>query len=155
MVLAVAAILVVPEIETVFVKGRLVEEIHGAQMICLAARQAVLDAEQGGSKEIGYPADIGIRSQAAYLGLLVKNGYLKPKDLKAFHAEHFAIANVSKNDPPETIFVISRSDDNPWNQGTPQDRVIVHAAGDGASYRGSSRGDWGPLPPRTPAFLDP
>ncbi len=84
---------------------------------------ALEDSTTGAGKG-GYPADVGAKTNLEYIAYLVQRGGIKesqldhfckagvhPKSLKELSSEHLAIkfANVSINDPRETIFAVTRN----------------------------------------------
>jgi hypothetical protein len=99
------------------------------------------------------PAESGVSSTAAYLALLRKYDYLNDRDLSLFR--DFVIANVSENDPPQTVLLISRNAYAALQAGKPlQNFTIFQKDGEGGSFKQGNL-DRFPLPPRQPAFLKP
>ncbi|PAW79416.1 MAG: hypothetical protein B9S32_02430 [Verrucomicrobia bacterium Tous-C9LFEB] len=150
------------------------------ETIHTAAMAIALDDSTTGAGTGGYPADVGAKTNLEYIAYLVQRGGIKesqldlfckegvhPKSLKELRAENLAIkfANVSVNDPRETIFAVTR---NYAEQPTapPQENVspvvdykngiamITLGGGSGISRSQAIReGPTGVLPPREPKFL--
>jgi hypothetical protein len=102
---------------------------------------------------VSFPAESGVHSTAAYLALLRKEDYLNDRDLLRFR--DFVIANVSENDPPRTVLLISRNAYEALQAGKPlRDFTVFKKDGEGGSFKLGNL-DRFPLPPRQPAFLEP
>lgn len=165
-------------------KAWLMQYLSNAKQVYTAARAVTLDFATTGEGKGGYPADIGVKSGLEYVRYLVQTKVFKEGDLKVFclagkgvysiaelKADNiaFRFANVSSQDPPDTIFIVSRnliegmpapkkwwdfSAENPFAKGY----VIIRLNGDGAFYTAKSPPDLktlGGLPPREPKFLEP
>ncbi len=99
-------------------------------------------------------------SKTEYLQSLVQNNYLQPKDLLL--ANDLVLANVSKDDPPHTVFAVSQDYydryilkkkrgllewlKSPFHKDV---LMVLTKSGEAVSL------DHPLLPPRTPAFLPP
>ncbi len=107
-----------------------------------------------GAEEVGYPAESGISTSAAYIQRTVETGYTTPEH--AAQLAGYIVANVSAGDPPRTVFLVPRAYYDAWRrkQAPPKDCVVLLKGGD--AYRpGDAAGDPPPLPPREPVFLEP
>ena len=142
----------VPPIAMSFERNRLVRLVSAGKLIYIAMQEAGLDQKQGGSG-VGYPAESGAHSTKAYLELLVQHGYLQREDLALFGG--LVIANVSENDPPNTIVVISRPYYEYLTQGArfPKGYVCIRNRGD--AWSGAMPIPQADFPQRTPAVLQP
>ena len=130
----------------------ILRQTSAARQFFIAMQSAAGDQRQAGTG-VAYPFESGIHSTAAYLGELEKGGYLSAQDRAAFH--DFLIANVSENDPPETVLLISRHAYEALRAGqTPRNFIVFRKGGDGASFKAGANGFF-KLPPRQPAFLEP
>jgi hypothetical protein len=103
----------------------------------------------------GYPAESGAKSTHEYFALLVKTRYVAPIDLKNLGAGNMVLANVSADDPPETVLLVSRNYyDYMMNGGEKPRRYFIvqkrrEAVGKAKPFTQED------LPPRSPQFLPP
>jgi len=98
------------------------------------------------------PAESGVHSTAAYLALLRKYDYVNDRELARYR--DFVIANVSENDPPQTVLLLSRHAYEALQAGKPlQNFTVFQKDGEGGSFQQGNL-DRFPLPPRQPAFLE-
>lgn len=136
--------LAVPAMTTAIAQAQLTQDLSDARTLYSVMQMA---AEEG---KVPFPADSGVTSQKAYLGALVDEDLLAGSDVKIF-TERLSIANISKNDPPETICIRSKPG--------PNDRVgfsVLRMAGDGDVIARRNAGNTtiiGKEPPRSPAYL--
>jgi len=107
----------------------------------------------------GFPAESHTISKTEYLQALVQNNYLQLRDLTL--PDDLVLANVSKDDPPDTVFAVSQGYydryilkkkrgwlewlKSPFHEDLP---MVITKSG-GGNF------DHPLLPPRTPAFLPP
>ena len=127
------------------------QDQRGDQLF-LAIQSAALDFGRTRNGVLS-PAESGVHSTAAYLALLRKHDYLNDRDLPRFR--DFVIANVSENDPPETVLLLSRNAYEALQAGKPlRNFTVFQKDGEGGSFKQGNL-DRFPLPPRQPAFLEP
>jgi hypothetical protein len=123
-----------------------------ASQLFIAIQSAPLDRKVTG-QGIAYPAESKISSTAAYLDRLRQEGYWRGNDRMILH--HFVIANVSENDPPDTVLILSRNAYQDLRAGhAPRNFIVFLKSGDGASFKVGVNSFF-KLPPRQPAFLAP
>ena len=142
----------VPLIVMSFERNRLIRIVSAGKQVFIAMQEAELDRKQNGSG-VGYPAESGAHSTKSYLELLVQHGYLTREDLALFGG--LVITNVSEDDPPNTIIMISRPYYEYLTQGArfPKGYVVIRNGGDAQSgVKPISLSDF---PRRTPSVLQP
>jgi hypothetical protein len=133
-------------------RRELLVQVSEARQLFIAIQSAALDRKATGAGGT-YPVESGVRSTAAYLGLLQKENYWQGKDRVILG--NFVIANVSENDPPDTVFILSRNAYQALRAGqAPRNFIVFLKNGEGASFKAGVNGFF-KLPPRQPAFLEP
>lgn len=143
-ILGIVLALALPAMTAAVAQAQLTQDLSDARTLYSVMQMA---AEDG---EVPFPADSGITSQKAYLALLADKDLLSESDVDLF-TERLSIANVSRNDPPETICIRTKPG--------PNDRVgfsVLRMAGDGdviARRNADNTGIIGKEPPRSPAYL--
>jgi Zn-dependent protease with chaperone function/type II secretory pathway pseudopilin PulG len=139
--IGIFAALALPAVTGALQKAKSVQELSNAKQIFLALEQASLDGKIVDDKTLGFPADAHITSVSQLKQILVKNRYLTDYDLIKLGLDHFAVGNVSENDPDNTIVLRNSS-------------VIFYKRGNGAILRRGQQPS-GIDPPRSPAYLVP
>jgi hypothetical protein len=121
------------------------------------ARQIARAAQDG-----GYPADLPVQTDRQYIEYLVQHGALNERDLAVLIYNHarahslaelsgatisFTIYRVSKDDPPETVFLALKPERNA------KASILIRKDGTGFYGRRADLDADGPLPPRQPVAL--
>lgn len=144
--LPLVAALVLPAISAALERGQATQILNNCRQIHLAVQTAQLDGITTGNPKLGFPADAKITSKAALKEMLVANHYLTADDLDRLGFQNIIVANVSEEDPGDTVFLKAFS---PKKRLT----IIMRKGGDGAIYR-EGQDTQSTDPPRTPTFLD-
>lgn len=157
-----------------------------AKQVYVATVTASLDYASTGIDRRVFPADMGITSNLEYVRYLVRSRIISESDLHLFCKRDrnarsldslqsedivFRFANVSVNDPPETIFCVSYNvlevkPPHKWweflkrgNFPYPFNKayIVMRLNGDGGfNFKmPPDPKNIAPLPPREPKFLDP
>jgi hypothetical protein len=138
--------LALPAVSGASNRAKEVNSLNSARQIALAIQAAALDTFLDEKKDIGWPADAGLKSAADVEQRLFTGNYLTRRDLEKIRFENFLIGNVAEKDPGDTILVKSKA---PIRGAS----VIVLKNGEGFVLREGKPG-YGMDPPRDPAFLD-
>jgi len=144
--LPLLAAIALPAITGALERGKATQTLNNMKMIHLAVQQAQLDGTTMGSSELGFPATAKLKSKADLKAMLVSNEYLTADDLDHLGFEEISVANVSDEDPGDTLFLRATSPSG-------KTVIVFRKGGDGAIYR-TGQNVYAPDPPRTPAFLD-
>lgn len=142
--LPILAALALPAISGALERGKATQMLSNMRLIHTAVQQAQLDGTTTGKPKLGFPATAKIQSKAEFEHMLVSEGYITANDLKNLKFDEISVANVSDDDPADTIFL----------KATLGKTVIIfRKGGDGAIYL-PGQNTFSPDPPRSPAFLD-
>jgi type II secretory pathway pseudopilin PulG len=142
--LPIAASLALPAITGAVDRGKAMQMLSNMRQICLAVQTAQLDGDTTGNPKLGFPAKAKIKSKAELKQMLVSEGYITAADLEKLKFNEISVANVSDEDPADTIFL----------KATMGKMVIIfRKGGDGAIYR-TGQNTFSTDPPRSPAYLD-
>jgi type II secretory pathway pseudopilin PulG len=144
--IAILAALVFPAFDGALKKAEATQMLNNMRLIHLAVYQAQLDGTTTGQPKLGFPATAKLTSKAELKEMLISNGYIAEDDFDHLGFENMIVANVSDEDPPDTLFLKAPSPDG-------KSVVTFRKGGDGAIYR-TGQSLSAPDPPRTPAFLD-
>jgi len=142
--LPIAASLALPAITGALDRGKATQMLSNMRQICLAVQTAQLDGDTEGKTNLGFPASAKIKSKAALKEMLVSEGYITAADLEKLKFNEISVANVSYEDPAETIFLKATMG---------KTIIIVRKGGDGTIYT-NGKNILGLEPPRSPAFLN-
>jgi type II secretory pathway pseudopilin PulG len=144
LLLGVIATLALPAITGSLEKEKAKQMLSNMKQLHLCVFQAQLDATTTGDTTIGFPASAKIKTKAELKKMLT--GYVSASDLDHLGFDKISVANVSDEDPADTIFLKAASPDGRYT-------IIFRKGGDGAIYR---RGEniLARDPPRSPAFLE-
>jgi len=142
--LPILAALAFPAISGALERGKATQMLNNMRQIHMAVQMAQLDGTTTGKLKLGFPATAKIQSKAEFKHMLVSEGYLTADDLKHLKFDEMSVANVSNEDPVDTIFL----------KATMGKMVIIfRKGGDGAIFLPRQE-TFSPVPPRSPAFLD-
>ena len=142
--LPIAASLALPAITGAVDRGKATQMLNNMRQICLTVQLAQVDGDTEGKTNLGFPASAKIKSKAELKQMLVSEGYITAADLEKLKFNEISVANVSDEDPAETIFLKATMG---------KTIIIVRKGGEGAIYR-SGQNTLSADPPRSPAFLD-
>ncbi len=161
-IIGIIASLAFPAMGNVMNKANMMKAVANGKQVCLAAQSAAFDANNTGTINYGWPADVGSFGTAHnYFILLSTNDYLKVTDLKilavpgipaypgANPAEPtsrfvaYGLGNVGENDDGSAIFLYTKNWKPTRTSGaplSPNDKpfgdkgfVVIHKGGDGIS----------------------
>ena len=142
--LPIAASLALPAITGAVDRGKATQMLSNMRQIHMAVLTAQNDGVTTGKPNLGFPASAKIKSKAALKEMLVSEGYITADDLEKLKFNDMSVANVSYEDPADTIFL----------KATMGKMVIIfRKGGDGAIYR-TGQNTFSTDPPRSPAYLD-
>jgi type II secretory pathway pseudopilin PulG len=142
--LPIAASLALPAITGALDRGKATQMLSNMRQIHLAVQLAQVDGDTEGKTNLGFPASAKIKSKSALKEMLVSEGYITADDLEKLKFNDMSVANVSYEDPADTIFL----------KATMGKMVIIfRKGGDGAIYR-TGQNTFSTDPPRSPAYLD-
>ncbi|SDT89049.1 hypothetical protein SAMN05444156_0470 [Verrucomicrobium sp. GAS474] len=127
-------------------RANTLKTVSNGKQIALVALHPAPDGRQP-----RYPADFPPGTTAKeYVSYLVKEGFLKEADLKIFSCPGFRAAGrlddfsektlafkifrVSADDPPDTVFLVSREKRSPGSKALKKDVVVIYKAGNGEVY---------------------
>jgi len=142
--LPILAALAIPAITGAVERGKATQVLNNMRQIYLAVQMAQVDGSATGNAMLGFPASAEIASKADFKKMLVSGKYLTAEDLEHMKFDKISVANVSDDDPGDTIFLKATSG---------RYVVIFRKGGDGAIYR-PGQNTFSHDPPRNPAFLD-
>ncbi len=151
---AVIGSLAIPAVTSGPVRGDHVRQLNNARQFQIAAQTMALDGVALGDPRLLWPADSGVTSLEEYCDRMVEGRYLTQKDLEMLAIEeHFVVTNLSKEDRPDTAFVLSKAyfqtDPPKWMPNV----VVFQKGGEGNFARGSEAPFEVVLPDREPALL--
>ena len=142
--LPIAASLALPAITGAVDRGKATQMLSNMKQIYLCVQQAQVDGDTEGKTNLGFPASAKIKSKAELKQMLVSEGYITAADLEKLKFNEISVANVSDEDPAETIFLKATMG---------KTIIIVRKGGDGTIYT-NGKSILGLEPPRSPAFLN-
>lgn len=142
--LPIVASLALPAITGALDRGKATQMLSNMRMIYMVVQQAQVDGDTEGKTNLGFPASAKIKSKAALKEMLVSEGYITAADLEKLKFNEISVANVSDEDPADTIFLKATMG---------KTIIIVRKGGDGAIYR-TGQNTFSTDPPRSPAYLD-
>jgi hypothetical protein len=142
--LPIAASLALPAITGALDRGKATQMLSNMRQIYLAVQTAQLDGDTTGNPNLGFPAKAKIKSKAELKEILVSEGYITAADLEKLKFNDMSVANVSDDDPANTIFLKATMG---------RMVIIVRKSGEGAIYL-PGQNTLSADPPRSPAFLD-
>lgn len=155
--LVLLIVLAVPAGPGGLIRERMGPILASARSFQQAAQMLSLDRAQSGDGG-GLPADLGVKSFREYVDLLTRDGYLTAEDVGRMHLlEDFALVNASRDDPPETALLVTRSflDRRFSNERIGKGFVVFRLDGSGGSYPRPGDGQQVLLPDRQPRILPP
>jgi hypothetical protein len=142
--LPIFAALALPAITGALDRGKATQMLSNMRQIHIAVQQAQLDGVATGNPKLGFPATAKIKSKAELSQMLLSEGYITANDLKLLKFDEMLVANVSDDDPANTIFL----------KATLGKLIIFfRKGGEGFIYL-PGKNTLPPDPPRSPAFLD-
>jgi len=144
--LPILAAIALPAITGALEKGKATQMLSNMKMIHLAVQQAQLDGAATGNPKLGFPATAELQSKADLKAMLISNEYLTAADLDRMGFDKMTVANVSDEDPGDTVFLKAAS---PGGKSV----IVFRKGGNGAIYR-TGQNIFAPDPPRNPEFLD-
>ena len=142
--LPILAAVALPAITGALERGKATQMLSNMKQIHLVVLQAQLDGTTTGNPKLGFPATAKIKSKAELKQMLISENYITATDLDHLKFDEISVANVSDEDPGDTIFLKANSG---------RYVVVFRKAGDGAIYR-PGQNTFSLDPPRSPAFLD-
>ena len=142
--IAIVVSLALPAITGALDRGKATQMLSNMRQICLTVQTAQLDGDTTGNPKLGCPAKAKIKSKAELKQMLVSEGYISAADLEKLKFNEISVANVSDEDPAETIFLKATMG---------KTIIIVRKGGEGTIYP-NGKNILGLEPPRSPAFLN-
>ena len=142
--LPIAASLALPAITGALDRGKATQMLSNMRPIHMAVLMAQNDGVTRGNPNLGFPASAKIKSKAARKEMLVSEGYISADDLEKLKFNDMSVANISDEDPVDTIFLKATMG---------KTIIIFRKGGDGDVYP-NGKNILGLDPPRSPAFLD-
>ncbi|HEY8966705.1 MAG TPA: type II secretion system protein, partial [Candidatus Methylacidiphilales bacterium] len=169
-IIGIIASLAFPAMGNVMNKANMMKAVANGKQVALAAQASAFDANNTGTVNYGWPADVGTFANAHnYFILLATNDYLKTTDLKilsvpgipAFPGQNaaelsarfvaFGLGNVGENDDGSSIFLYTKNWKPTRTSGqplSPNDKpfgdkgfVVIHKGGDGVSLTKKDAGN--------------
>lgn len=115
-VIAVLAGLALPVVTDYGSRGALARLVNNARGIHIAAMSMVVDGAKNNDPDLGWPGDLKARgritSLSDYVNIMVRNGYLKPNDLKIFANRDFKAYKGALSAGGDGVLVPSFKDEN-------------------------------------------
>jgi type II secretory pathway pseudopilin PulG len=142
--LPIAASLALPAITRAVDSAKATQMLSNMRQIHMAVLTAQNDGATTGNPNLGFPASAKIESKAALKEMLVSEGYISADDLEKLKFNDMSVANISDEDPVDTIFLKATMG---------KTIIIFRKGGDGDVYP-NGKNILGLDPPRSPAFLD-
>ena len=124
--------------------GEKQQQLENAKEIYTHLIQANIDSSTTDTKKWGFPFDAGYKSTSEYKKMLTDESYIGTKLLQKLDFQSFLIGNISDDDSPNTIILMSRPDNSSC-------KVVILKNGQGAVLKNEE--SYGEKPPREPAFL--
>jgi hypothetical protein len=144
----------VPALNRWMVSRQMTGTLANVRTLQTAITMMALDTKNSGEPlRGGLPADVGAKSAREYLRRLTENNYLSEAELrKLWMPGRMEIVNVASGDPPDTAFIILKTQASAERIPT-SGFVVMTLGGDGGSHTRSTDGHFLKLPARTPQIL--
>jgi len=142
--LPIAASLALPAITGALDRGKASQMLSNMRQIHISVQQAQFDGDTTGNPKLGFPAKAKIKTKAELKQMLVSEGYLTADNLEKLKFNEISVANVSDEDPADTIFL----------KATMGRTIIIFRKGGEGTIYPNGKNILGLEPPRSPAFLE-